>query len=46
MVLPPKAIYRADEAQLPEKTALFEAVEIKICGGKLQIEWDQDARLT
>ncbi|MCU7940984.1 MAG: hypothetical protein KZQ68_17045 [gamma proteobacterium symbiont of Bathyaustriella thionipta] len=46
MILPPKIIHPVDEAQLPEKTTLFEAVEVETYGGKLQIEWDQDAAVT
>ncbi len=46
MVLPPKVIHPQGEAQLPEKTALFEAVEVDTYGGKLHVEWDQDAAVT
>jgi hypothetical protein len=46
MVLPPKALHPVSKAQLPEKTALFEAVEVETYGGKLQVEWDQDATVT
>ena len=46
MVLPPKSLHPVSEVQLPEKTALFEAVEVETYGGKLQVEWDQDAAVT
>jgi len=46
MVLPPKVIHPQDEAQLPEKTLLFEAVEVETYGGKLHVEWDKDAAVT
>ena len=46
MVLPPKLTHPMGEAKLPEKTALFEAVEVETFGGKLHVEWDHDAAVT
>ena len=46
MVLRPKQTHPVGECKLPEKTALFEAVEVDTYGGKLHIEWDQDAAVT
>ncbi|WP_198265212.1 hypothetical protein [sulfur-oxidizing endosymbiont of Gigantopelta aegis] len=46
MKLPPKVIHPMGVSQLPEKTDLFEAVEVETYGGKLQVEWDPDAAVT
>ena len=46
MVLPPKLIHPTGEAKLPEKTALFDAVEVDTYAGKVHVEWDQSAAVT
>lgn len=46
MVLPPKLTHPMGEAKLPEKTALFDAVEVDTYAGKVHVEWDQSAAVT
>ncbi|PWQ92436.1 transposase [Leucothrix pacifica] len=46
MVLPPKSIHPASEAALPDKTSLYEAIQVDTFAGKVQVSWNSEAAFT
>jgi len=46
MVLPPESTHPKGELNFPEKSAVFEPIEVDTFDGKVRVEWEPEARVS